>query len=138
MSSEEPGERFPLPAAWDSKPFLTLVDRAMISNMGNIPRRIWEPMSLLYDEADKAIARVVDADVPEELEHLKPVILEKWGRVLGWLDEILLKSQSVDALRSKQMVEALRAPTQESRSPLVGMVPESPRKEGRKRGLRGR
>lgn len=138
MSSSE-SERLPVPPAWNAKPFLTLVDREMLSNMGNIPRNIWEPMSLLYDEADKAILRVQTMEIPEHLEHLRPVVLEKWGRVLGWLDEILLKSQSVDALRSKQMVEALRTPEQLGRSPLVGVVPESPRKpEGKKRGLRGR
>lgn len=127
---------YPVPKLSDSRPFLTLVEREFLSNYGNIPRSIWEPISLMYEESDKAISRVQGLDLEPGLEQVRREVLEKWGRVKGWLDEILLKSQSVDALRSSQMVEALRTPPMPGRSPVSDVVPDS---EARRRhGLRRR
>lgn len=130
---------YPVPRLSDSRPFLSLVERDYLSSMGNIPRDIWEPMSLQYDEADKAIKRVTGLVLKPELEPLRAQILEKWSRVIGWLDEILLKSQSVNALRSWQMVQSFGSHQDSGPRPVSGVVPVAPGDESRKRhGLRRR
>lgn len=128
---------YPLPRALDSKPFLTLVERDYLSSMGNIPRDVWEPISLMYTEADSALDRLASLDLPPALEPVRASCLEKWGRVLRWLDEILIKSQSVNALRSWQMVHALRPDDSRQPGPVAGVVPASPSgRDGGRRGLR--
>jgi len=89
-------------------PILSLVDREYLKSVANIPKQIWEPMSYLYSEADHAILRVKAMNLPPDLEWAREATMKNWNQVLGWLDQILQQSQSIDALRSWQLTTGLQ------------------------------
>lgn len=132
-------------------PILSLVDREYLKSTANIPRGIWEPMSYLYSEADKAVARVAVMSVPgcsgpnscqpdtldgqvQEMgtedhaegcfEWVRAKTLKNWTQVHGWLDEILLQSQSVDALRSWQLTNGLQGQQPGNARASVAIMPD--------------
>lgn len=88
-------------------PILSLVDREYLKSTANIKTAAWEPLAYLYSEADQAKVRINSMNVPEDLEWARRAAISSWNQVLGWLDELLLQSQSIEALRSWQMVRGL-------------------------------
>jgi hypothetical protein len=101
------------------------VDREYLKSTANIPRQAWEPIAYLYSEADQAIARIKSKPCPQGLEWLVASIMKDWHQVLGWLDEILLESQGIDALRSWQLMTGLQAQNPAQR-PAVAVMPDFP------------
>jgi len=70
--------------------------------------------------------------------------IKNWHQVLGWLDELLVESQSVDALRSWQLMTGLQPNNSQPRAS-AAMMPDFPQPQppgqpaprgGGKRGLR--
>lgn len=106
-------------------PILALVDREHLKSTANIPRSAWEPIAYLYSEADEALARIKAMDVPVELEYIRESSIKDWTQVVRWLDEILLESQSIEALRSWQMMTGLQAQNPGQR-PSVAVMPDFP------------
>jgi hypothetical protein len=82
-------------------------------------------------------------DLPAKcLEPVKVSTIKNWHQVLAWLDEIMLDSQSVEALRSWQMMTGLQQSTYSPPRASGAVMPDFPQpqppgmaKEG-KRGLR--
>lgn len=134
----------------DRQPILSLVDREYLKSTANTVRGMWEPMSYLYSEADKAMDRVHAMAVPgcggitdacrigEDkekvagkthdaacLEWAREATIKKWYQVIGWLDELLVQSQSVDALRSWQLMSGLQTQGQQAR-PSAAIMPDFP------------
>lgn len=131
----------------DRQPILSLVDREYLKSTANTVRGMWEPMSYLYSEADKAMDRVEAMAVPgcggvtdackdlekvagkshdpECLEWVREATIKKWYQVIGWLDELLVQSQSVDALRSWQLMSGLQTQGQHAR-PSAAIMPDFP------------
>lgn len=131
MDSPEVSQR----KASNRQPILSLVEREYLKSTANTTKAAWEPLAYLYSEADKSVHRVKrqsvpgcngpnscapDWDDPEPtidegghanhcLEWVRTSILKDWTQDHGWLDEILLQSQSIDALRSWQMMTGLQA-----------------------------
>lgn len=87
-------------------PILSLVDREYLKSVANINRRSHEAISYLYAEHDGAILRARAA--PAGPEWVREAIIAKRLNAIRWLDEILLNSQSVEALRSWQMMTGLQ------------------------------
>lgn len=127
-------------------PILSLVDREYLHSTANLPRAAWEPLSYLYSEADSEVARVEAMLVPEAYKAIKDRCLVDWNKMHRWLDQLLLDSQSVEALRSWQMVGGLQSINPDSRRPSATVMPDFPRPEHQgnrttdepKRGLRRR
>lgn len=118
-------------------PILSLVDQDFMSSVANIPRQSWEPLSYLASEMEKAVARVEAMEVPPELEWVKASCLNDWAQVEGWIRHVLTKSQSVDALRSWQLMGGLQAGNPQRPSTQVVMPdfpqpspPGGPKKQG--------
>lgn len=107
-------------------PILSLVDREYLKSTANLPRAAWEPMAYLYSEADQAKIRVLGMYVPPDLEWVRSSTLKSWNQVLGWLDELLLESQSVDALRSWQMMTGLQNQGHGQNRPSGAVMPDFP------------
>ena len=107
-------------------PILSLVDREYLKSTANIPRSAWEPIAYLYSEADKAVLRVQALPIPAEHEWVRESTLKDWTQVLGWLDEILLESQSIEALRSWQMMTGLQVQHNYGDRPSAAMMPDFP------------
>jgi hypothetical protein len=107
-------------------PILSLVDREYLKSTANLPRSAWEAISYLYSEADKAVARVKAMSVPVEHEWAREATLKSWEQMHGWLDEILLQSQSIDALRSWQMMGGLQGQNQQQRPTANVVMPDFP------------
>lgn len=120
-------------------PILSLVDREYLKSTANIPRSAWEPIAYLYSEGDQAVARVKSMTIPENLEWVRASCLKDWNQVLGWLDEILLESQSIEALRSWQMMTGLQNQGHAQQRPSYAVMPDFPQPEApgqkSKRGL---
>lgn len=107
-------------------PILSLVDREYLKSTANIPRPAWEAISYLYSEADQSVGRVKAMDVPPDLEWVRGSVLKDWLQVLGWLDEILLQSQSIEALRSWQLMGGLQTQNMQSRPSGQVVMPDFP------------
>lgn len=135
-------------------PILSLVDREHIKSVANIPRGAWEPIAYLYSEADKSVNRVKamtvpgcegvpDACKPVEhddgtitytegrhddacLEWVRQSCLKDWTQVVGWLDEILVDSQSIEALRSWQLMTGLQPQGLGGQRPSSAVMPDFP------------
>lgn len=107
-------------------PILSLVDREYLKSTANIPQALWEPMSYLYSEADQSMARVKAMDVPADLEWERESCLQDWHQFINWLDEILLQSQSVDALRSWQLMGGLQGMNPQQRPSANVVMPDYP------------
>lgn len=107
-------------------PILSLVDREYLKSTANIPRPAWEAISYLYSEADQSMARVKGMDVPNDLEWVRVSVQKDWLQVLGWLDEILLQSQSIEALRSWQLMGGLQTQNQQARPSGQVVMPDFP------------
>lgn len=107
-------------------PILSLVDREYLKSTANIPRPAWEAMSYLYSEADQSVARIKAMDVPQDLEWVRESTLKDWAQVLAWLDEILLQSQSIEALRSWQLMGGLQSQNMQSRPSGQVVMPDFP------------
>lgn len=105
-------------------PILSLVDRDYLKSTANTNKASWEPLAYLYSEADQAKIRINAMDVPPELEWVRRAALSSWGQVLGWLDELLLQSQSIEALRSWQMVRGLENGGNTGGRPSGTVIPE--------------
>lgn len=110
----------------DRQPILSLVDREYLKSTANIPRAMWEPMAYLYSEADKSLQRIDAMEIPEELGTVKEATVKKWHQVMAWLDELLLDSQSVDALRSWQMMTGLQTQNGQQQRPSAAVMPDFP------------
>ena len=65
--------------------------------------------------------------VPGTLEHIRDRCLADWNKMHRWLDQLLLDSQSVEALRSWQMVGGLQANNTDQRRPSATVMPDFPR-----------
>lgn len=107
-------------------PILSLVDREYLKSTANIPRQAWEAMSYLYSEADQSVLRVKAMEVPQNLAWVRASVLQDWLQVLGWLDEILLQSQSIEALRSWQLMGGLQTQNTQSRPSGQVVMPDFP------------
>ncbi len=106
-------------------PILSLIDRENLKSTANLPHSIWEAIAYLYSEMDQAKFRVKAMAVPPEHEWARIATLQKWDQVNSWLDEILLQSQSIDALRSWQMMTGLQGASQGQR-PSAAVMPDFP------------
>lgn len=124
-------------------PILSLVDREYLKSTANIPRAAWEAIAYLYSEADQATLRVKAQAVPAALEWVRASIIKDWTQMLGWLDEILLQSQSIEALRSWQMMTGLQTVHTGDPRPSGAVMPDFPQpqapgtQERKKMKLRG-
>lgn len=107
-------------------PILSLVDREYLKSTANIPRPAWEAMSYLYSEADQSVLRVKAMEVPDQLEWVRESCLKDWAQVLAWLDEILLQSQSIEALRSWQLMGGLQSQNPQARPTANVVMPDFP------------
>lgn len=124
---------------------LSLVDQEYLKSTANTSKSMWEPMSYLYSEADKAMARVEAMHIPgckgtdsckedkthrahEEqcLEWARQATISRWHQVLGWLDDLLVQSQSVGALRSWQLMTGLQAAPIGQQRPSGAIMPDFP------------
>lgn len=90
-------------------------------------------------EAAKAKLRGDLATLPQ----VKESTVKKWHQVLGWLDELLIQSASVEALRSWQLMTGLQAQNGQQARPSAAIMPDFPQpqapgqpQERRKRGVR--
>ncbi len=133
-------------------PILSLVDREYLHSTANLPRAAWEPLSFLYSEADSEVARLQGTPatdtqeeippmvVPPELEWQRERALVDWNKMHRWLDQLLLDSQSVEALRSWQMVGGLQSQNADLRRPSATVMPDFPRPQhpGNQGGTPGR
>lgn len=118
-------------------PILSLVDREYRKSVANINRKSNEAISYLYAEADGAIQRATAAkDIPE---WVRAAIIQKRLNFIRWLDEILITSQSVDALRSWQMVRGLENPQGGQQRPSGAVMPDfnQPQPPGQERKRNG-
>lgn len=141
----DPSEALATRKVRSGAPILALVDRENIKSVSNIPRAMWEPMSYLYSEADKAMLRVEAMHVPgcegtdsckgdkthrthSEicLEWVRQTTISRWYQVLGWLDDLLVQSQGVDALRSWQLMTGLQAAPNTQGRPSGAIMPDFP------------
>lgn len=104
-------------------PILSLVDLEYLKSISNTPRAAWEPISYLFSEVQEAKARIAAMDVPPEHEWARVAALRSWDQATAWLTELMQQSQSIDALRSWQMVRGLENQTPGGR-PSSGVVPE--------------
>lgn len=128
----------------DKQPILSLVDREYLKSTGNIPRGMWEALSYLYSETDQSIARIDAMPMEDEmLIQVKEATLKQRRQVLGWLDELLIQSASVEALRSWQLMTGLQAQNGLAPRPSAAIMPDFPQPQPpgtepvrRKRGLR--
>lgn len=110
----------------ERQPILSLVDREYLKSTANIPRSMWEPMAYLYSEADKSLLRIEGMDIPPHLEAVKESAVKQWHQVQGWLDELLIDSQSVDALRSWQMMTGLQQAGNNQPRASAAVMPDFP------------
>lgn len=92
----------------------TLVDVKRLLQLGNLPRRAWEPLTYLYTEA----------------------CTFGFQRVLDQLENLLVTSQSVDGYRSVQTVDAMHGDRPMHDRPSSYLAPGIAGKEGTPRGLR--
>lgn len=113
-------------SATEKAPILTLVQREYLKSTANLPRAVWEPMSYLYSEADQSMARIQAMDVPEDLEWARESAITKWHQVINWLDELLVTSQSVDALRSWQLMSGLQSNNSRQDRASAAVMPDFP------------
>lgn len=134
--------------ATNRAPILSLVDREYLKSTANIQRRAWEPIAYLYSECDQALERIngmtipgcdgPDSCRPAEhpqrsarehkgtcLEWVRSLAVKKRHQMIAWLDEILLQSQSIDALRSWQMMTGLQNQNPQQR-PSGAVMPDFP------------
>lgn len=100
-----------------------------MDSMGNIPQQAWELLAYLDNEALKAYDRVCKMAVKPEHEALRLIVLEKWTRVMGYVDHMLVKSGSVKALRSWQMVQSFESRKEVPVKASSTVVPEVPGQE---------
>lgn len=125
-------------------PILSLVDREYLKSTANLKPAMWEPMSYLYSEADQGMQRLDAMEVPGCtgpdsckgssktvhlagcLEWVRQAAEKSWVQVLGWLDELLLQSQSIDALRSWQMMTGLQAAPNNQPRTSSAIMPDFP------------
>lgn len=137
---QETRRKFPEHRPSDRQPVMMLVDPEFIDSMGNIPGPAWEPMGYLDSEAVAAYERVRKMPVRPEHEELREIILEKWQRVIGYLDSMMVKSGSVKALRSWQTVQSFGTRDEVPVKPSSTVVPEvqNPEERRSKIGLRRR
>lgn len=150
-------------------PILSLVDREYLHSTASLPRMAWEPLSYLYSEADSQVAMLEEMDLDADANDLlvemvvngytqedanvfiaasliawrdaKERALLDFNKMHRWLDQLLLDSQSVDALRSWQMVGGLQAVNGDTRRPSATVMPDFPQPHHpgnapAKRGLR--
>lgn len=110
----------------DRQPILSLVDREYLKSTANLPRGVWEPMSYLYSEGDQSLARIKAMEVPAALEWAREAAITKWHQAIGWLDELLVTSQSVDALRSWQLMTGMQNNGQSQPRPSAAIMPDFP------------
>lgn len=112
--------------ATERAPILTLVQREYLKSTANLPRAVWEPMSYLYSEADQSMARVRAMEVPPTLEWAREAAITKWHQAVAWLDELLVTSQSVDALRSWQLMSGLQSNNGRQDRASAAVMPDFP------------
>lgn len=106
-------------------PILSLIDEENSKSVANLPRNIWEPLSYLESEAAQAIERVTKRDnLPPELEWVRRATIKSRAQVMAWLKELRLESQSIDGLRSWQMMTGLQA--QNPTRPSIAVMPDFP------------
>jgi hypothetical protein len=119
-------------------PILSLVDREYLKSTANIPRSAWESISYLYSECDESIHRITAMTVPPELDWVRQGAIKSRRQCLAWLDELLLQSQSIEALRSWQMMTGLQNQTQPGR-PSGAVMPDfnQPTPPGQEKPRRG-
>lgn len=124
----------------DRQPILSLVDREYLKSTANIPRGMWEAMSYLYSEADKSMERIEAMAIPAGLVQVREATIKQWHQVLGWLDELLIQSASVEALRSWQLMTGLQQANGQQQRPSAAIMPDypQPRPPGTEEGKRRR
>ena len=123
--------------ALDRRDFLTLLNREYDVAMSNLPRPAWEPFSGIKAEMLSALTRLADYDSPGPAEDLVwQKALTCWEQVKTYLDQLIQVSPGVQALRSNQIVAALRGADEWQNKNSKGIVAEQPQGGG-KRGKRG-
>jgi hypothetical protein len=110
----------------DRQPILSLVDREFLKSTANTPRGMWEPMSYLYSEADKSLERIAAMEIPQELQEVADAAVKQWHQAIAWLDELLIQSGSVDALRSWQLMTGLQSQGPQQGKPSAAIMPDFP------------
>lgn len=106
-------------------PILSLVEREHLKSIANIRRQSHEAISYLYSEHDGAIERARTAPAtPDNPEWVRQAIIAKRLNAIRWLDEILLNSQSVDALRSWQLRDGIMGLNGGGQRPSASVSPD--------------
>lgn len=98
------------------------------------------PVPLLDGEVEEIPVVASEDYLPERCLHpVKVSTLKNWHQVLAWLDEVLINSQSVGALRSWQMMTGLQQNGLGGQRASVAVMPafEQPQPPGAKEGKRG-
>lgn len=131
-------------------PILALIDPDNSNSVANIPRNAWEPLSYLASEMEESRERINAMPVPgcqknEEgpindscreskethhqvhcLEWVRRSALKDWAQAESWIRFVLTNSQSVDALRSWQLVGGLQSQNQQARPSGQVVMPDFP------------
>lgn len=134
-------------------PILALIDPENSNNVANIPRNAWEPLSYLASEMEESRERInampvpgcektkEDKSVPVNdscrestkthheihcLEWVRRSALKDWSQCESWIRFVLTNSQSVDALRSWQLVGGLQSQNQQARPSGQVVMPDFP------------
>lgn len=93
----------------------------------------WIPASKAEQDAARAYWRAV--------MQTKDATIKQWHQAIGWLDELLIQSASVEALRSWQLMTGLQQANGDQRRPSAAIMPDFPQprppgqKEEKRRGL---
>lgn len=61
-----------------------------------------------------------------DVMQTKEATIKQWGQVIGWLDELLVQSGSVGALRSWQLMTGLQNPGGAQPKPSAAVMPDFP------------
>lgn len=107
----------------DKRPERLLLDDQWDAKLANMPRSTWEPISYLASEHDEALTRIEAMNIPEDLEWVRDLALDRWRQVGAWIDRLEQKSVGIQGFRSHQLTHIATAGHQTPQRDSANVVP---------------